>query len=459
MMRKHIPDSVQINTKANSALAKPRYPSGEYKTIFEMLLIGTFALVCTLTVLLFVSYFILNNSQVIGRIFMCGTALLYLAITQRAWARRHFTAASMLLILFYFGGATLMMLAQGIDTTFAQLMLAITIVLSGMLLGARYALYAGSLSIVAMLVVQVLAQSGSSISGQVTTSSQQFGDILGFSALLGILALISWLFGKRSGELLALNKHANAILEREKGMLELRVREHSEQLRSKQLEEIEQLYKFAEVGQLSAMLLHDIANHLAVLNLDLADLRQQKQSKALRQLSENIGYIEQAIGQARRQLQAKDNKRTFSVVDCINDSVTLPRFKASSSAIHVEADEEDIELYGESLRLSHVITILVSNALESYKPGTPNTQRHVSINIKNIGDQIVIAVLDRGQGIPASVRENLFAPLNSNKKDGLGIGLFIAKKVVETHFNGTLSLGESTKKQTEFILELPKERL
>lgn len=457
-MRKHTPDSVQITNKAHSALAKPRYPSGEYKTIFETLLTGTFALAVILTGLLFVSYFILGNSQVIGRLFMCGTALLYLAITQRAWARRHFTAASMLLIFFYFGGATLTMLAQGIDTTFAQLMLAITIVLSGMLLGARYALYAGGLSILAMVIVQILVQAGSPITGQAVPSAQQFGDILGFSALQGVLALISWLFGKRSGELLAENQQANVLLEQEKGMLEVRVREHSEQLRSKQLEEMEQLYKFAEVGQLSAMLLHDIANHLAILNIDLADLKQQKQSKVVHQLSENVSHIEQAIEQARRQLQAKDNKRTFNVVSCINDIITLPRFKASRRAIHVEADQDDIELYGESLRLSHVITILVSNALEAYKSGTPSDQRHVAVHITSDRDHIRISVLDKGQGIPAAVRENLFAPLNSNKKDGLGIGLFIAKKVVETHFNGTLSLSQSTKKQTEFILELPKGR-
>ena len=71
------------------------------------------------------------------------------------------------------------------------------------------------------------------------------------------------------------------------------------------------------------------------------------------------------------------------------------------------------------------------------------------------GDEIVIRVSDTGPGVPASEREKLFKPFTSTKKTGMGIGLFIAKRVVETHFSGSLELDSATK-QTTFVLRVPR---
>jgi len=440
-----------------SAPAAQRYPSNEYKAIFETLLIGSFVLVMALTLLLFFSYFALKNAHVISRIFMCGAALLYLATTYGVWARQHFSAASLLLILLYYGIATLVMFGWGVDTTFSQLMLAITIVLTGILLGTRAVWITTALSITAMFLAQTAVMYGVAPWFSHPVAVTTFGDVLGLSVLLGILGLISALSSKHTQILRTKDQQEYLALTKEKGALELQVREHSTQLKTMQLEEMDQLYRFAEIGQLSAALLHNIANHLAVLTIDIADLKRAHPGETVKHLQESTDYIEEAIAQARQHLQVKDAKRHFNVVTCIEDSIKLPHFEHVRTAINITAPERKVGLYGESLRLSHILVILIRNAIEAYPGDTPDAKRTVTVTLEQNGGDIIIRVADKGHGIPANVRKNLFTPLRSTKKDGLGIGLFVAKKIIETHFNGSLQLN-TTAAHTEFVLRIPESR-
>jgi signal transduction histidine kinase len=458
-MRNDTPTPQSSIKRMLMTLTAQRYPSSEYKAIFETVLIGSFILVAILTVLLFISYFALNNTHVIGRIFVCGAALLYLSVTYGAWIRGRYVIASQLLVLFYYCVAALVMFGWGVGITFTHLMFAITIVLAGTLLGSRAVIITAALSIATMFLAQiaVIAHAAPWFEDASKTSTS-FGDVLGFSALLGVLALISALFGRRTQAMHAQDQQVKARLAKEKGSLELSVQKHSEQLRTMQLEEMEQLYKFAEMGQLSAVLMHDIAGHLTALNLDIADLKKDKQhGVAVKHVEESIDYMEQVIEQARHHLQIKDAEHNFDVLTCIQDSIKLPRFQHAKPYIKVVAPRERIILFGEPLRLSHTLVILVRNALEAYAESTAPRDKTVTITLSETNQNIVISVLDKGAGISEAVRKKLFSPLRSAKKDGLGIGLFIAKKITETHFNGTLKLDPHTP-HTAFTVTIPKKR-
>jgi len=114
-----------------------------------------------------------------------------------------------------------------------------------------------------------------------------------------------------------------------------------------------------------------------------------------------------------------------------------------------------VKLYGDPLRLNHILYILIRNALEAYPRSTPSDKRTVSIQLEATAKMIIIKVADHGRGIPKDIREQLFSPLISTKKGGLGIGLFIAKEITESYFGGTLRLNDDIK-HTEFILTIPK---
>jgi signal transduction histidine kinase len=66
-----------------------------------------------------------------------------------------------------------------------------------------------------------------------------------------------------------------------------------------------------------------------------------------------------------------------------------------------------------------------------------------------------VRVRDNGPGIEAGQREKMFEPFHTTKPDGTGLGLPIARRIVEAH-GGTLRLGDSTAPGAEFLLTLPR---
>ena len=65
----------------------------------------------------------------------------------------------------------------------------------------------------------------------------------------------------------------------EKSLLAVRLEKRTQKLQAAQLKEMQQLYRFAELGQLSTALLHDLANHLTVLTIDIEDIHKKQHSQ------------------------------------------------------------------------------------------------------------------------------------------------------------------------------------
>jgi signal transduction histidine kinase len=102
-------------------------------------------------------------------------------------------------------------------------------------------------------------------------------------------------------------------------------------------------------------------------------------------------------------------------------------------------------------RLERVVVNLVLNACEAVDPGLGQ------IVITTIGnrDYLQIAVWDNGPGIPPTIQDSVFQPFVSyGKAAGNGLGLAIAKKIVEDH-GGTIRLEERNETGTLFKVTIP----
>ena len=70
------------------------------------------------------------------------------------------------------------------------------------------------------------------------------------------------------------------------------------------------------------------------------------------------------------------------------------------------------------------------------------------------GDRVVVSVSDNGSGIPAELRKNLFTPNFTTKSSGMGLGLSIAKKYIESA-NGRMWFESEEGNGSTFYFELP----
>lgn len=103
-------------------------------------------------------------------------------------------------------------------------------------------------------------------------------------------------------------------------------------------------------------------------------------------------------------------------------------------------------------RIEQVVVNLLSNAVK-YAPGAP-----VKIKVNREGETARIVVQDLGPGIPAELQAKIFdrfeRAIVSRKVAGLGLGLFIAKQIVESH-NGTIQIKSDQGNGSTFIIDLP----
>jgi len=117
--------------------------------------------------------------------------------------------------------------------------------------------------------------------------------------------------------------------------------------------------------------------------------------------------------------------------------------------------DEDIYLKGDRQRIRQVLVNLINNAIK-YSPKAD----HVDVRVKSKGKQVIIQVTDFGIGIPENEISKIFGKFYSGEslptKDfsGLGLGLFLARKIVELH-RGEISVTSQVGQGSTFTVMLP----
>lgn len=430
-----------------------------YDLIFTILLIGSISVIFCFFCLLIVSYLGFGNTYILDRLLICFGALCYLGGVYTAWRIGRKWLAALLLVWFYGLLASTAVILWGINAPIGHLLLAITIVLAGILLGSRYTLYAAAVVILLLFGVQIAVLNGYTPTESPSLLPSHFGDVVGYGMLHVVLAAISWLFGYQVERLLLKNQQVEEALLKEKNLLETRVEERTTELQAVQFEEMQYLYQFAEVGQLSTAVLHDLANHLTVLTFDIEDLGSEH-SGTLKRARHSIKYLDHMVKQAREQLQDTTKSRRFDAVSRLHKSLQIVSQKAKDHGVKLEviAPSRRILCIGDPARFNQVVSILVTNGIEAYVSlPKEKTQRKVVVEMLIEGSQVKIIVKDWGVGVPEKKQEKLFEPFHSTKKTGMGIGLFIARQLAVTHFKGSLKyVAGSPDAITEFVFTFPR---
>lgn len=133
--------------------------------------------------------------------------------------------------------------------------------------------------------------------------------------------------------------------------------------------------------------------------------------------------------------------------------------QASDKRIRLESKGPSIPLDTDPERVRHILGNLVSNAIK-YMPDRAGSW--VRIEWSNVGDDLEVRVVDNGDGIPESVRPQLFRPFSryapaGSKVAGAGLGLSIVKRLTET-LRGTVDLDTKASVGTTFKVRLPRTR-
>jgi signal transduction histidine kinase len=133
--------------------------------------------------------------------------------------------------------------------------------------------------------------------------------------------------------------------------------------------------------------------------------------------------------------------------------ITMELFKNTDNTVFDVKwpNESKIVVYADKEHLNGVLSNLIKNGIQSIPSGSEGIII-VSTEVKN--DKVIVSISDNGSGIPADLQKNLFTPNFTTKSSGMGLGLSIAKKYIESS-NGRIWFESKAGKGSVFYFELP----
>ncbi len=208
------------------------------------------------------------------------------------------------------------------------------------------------------------------------------------------------------------------------------------------------------LGQAAAVIVHDLKNPL--INLKAALRRLEKGAAAGEQVvtvaGEAIQKMEQVMNGAldfSKPLQLDRKEMDAAVL--IKELLHTLTAKAEQEGIGltVGVRDEPLIVSVDPVYLERALVNLVNNAIEASQKG-----QSVSVRLASHDNRAVIKIRDYGKGMDKETLKNVFIPFYSKKSSGTGLGMAVARKIVEEH-EGRITLKSRLAAGTKITISFP----
>ena len=222
--------------------------------------------------------------------------------------------------------------------------------------------------------------------------------------------------------------------------------------------------RLAALGQLSAGLAHEIRNPLGVIK-GSAEILSQKVQNTQPVVGELAGYISSEVNRlnalvarfldfARPSQLELRQQRISEIVDRALESVES-QFPDAKVKVERHYAEGLAEILADQQLCEQVFVNLILNAYQALEGKEGKLSLSIAPESSHGEAGVGISVEDTGPGIPPELREQIFNPFFTSKKDGLGLGLSIVAKIVDDH-RGWIRLEDQASSRARFHVFLPK---
>lgn len=420
-----------------------------------LILKGTSIVSIALTLLLFYSLTVEGNQQVEHRLYVSLLAPPYLLAAYMLYRHQKHHITGMMLLTLYLIIAAVTASAWSINTPFGILLFAFTILLSSVMFGPRYIIPTTAVVVLTIASVQALTSIGLLQPDTAPLShSSVFGDVVAYSVIFSIFALLGWLSGTELQNLLDQSQRDQKLLKRQKDVIEKELQEEKTKLKEAYIQDLALSHEFIKIGQESVMVLHDIANQLSVLSLDLDEPKLRK--KEITRAKQTVAYLDNLIVKTTTKINGSASKEFYisNVIESAIDELTENAKRRNVKIIsRIDPSSYRLRISGDAEKLKQIFHILLSNAVQSYGSKKLVTSK-VYCTLKSDRHYTYVKIKDYGIGISSERRKTLFTARSTSKSTGHGIGLYIARQIIEYHFDGALFL-EPAEEYTEFTIKLP----
>jgi signal transduction histidine kinase len=250
------------------------------------------------------------------------------------------------------------------------------------------------------------------------------------------------------------------------GLLHERRRRHLAEVESRQrLAELAHVNRYSAAGELTTSIAHELNQPLGSIltNAETAESMLKGPMPNLDEIREILADIrrdDQRASEVIRRLRSMLKKTPFEIRDIdLNDTVreAVGFVAASSDGLRIvlkyASTTAELHVKGDPVQLQQVVINLIINARDAIS-GAHVGKREINVATTRSGDFAEIRVSDTGPGIANDDLKNVFNPFFSTKPQGLGMGLAIARTIVEAH-HGQISAENQVSGGALFTIRLP----
>ncbi len=233
--------------------------------------------------------------------------------------------------------------------------------------------------------------------------------------------------------------------------------------------------RLAELGAMTSGLAHEIKNPLSSIVLNAQLLREgvidanlpeadaapliRKVDSLARETTRIRAILEDFLRYAGRFRLHRQPHDLREVVGELRDFL-LPQSEAASVLLRTDLPQDAVTASVDADLVKQALLNLMLNAMQAMEANAPDVRRELILRVEQVPAharrqaEAIIHVIDTGPGIAPARHDEIFRPYVTERRGGSGLGLPVARRIVEEH-GGRLTLSSEVGKGSDFQIRIP----
>ena len=207
--------------------------------------------------------------------------------------------------------------------------------------------------------------------------------------------------------------------------------------------------RHSQMGEMIGMITHQWKQPISVIHTicSLLQIKYTQGTLTKNIFNEKIGnilkqskYMNQTIYDFQHFFNPSKRKEAFNIIDTMRSILSLVGLGYTLHNIEILLEgDDDITIYGHSNEYSQVVLSILQNAKDAFLL-QQHTNMKIYIVVSASNERALVTIKDNAGGIPDDVIGQIFNLYSTTKEEGSGLGLHIAKNVVENNMGGELTV-------------------
>jgi len=217
------------------------------------------------------------------------------------------------------------------------------------------------------------------------------------------------------------------------------------------------------VGAMASSLAHQLSQPLTTIGLQTEtlkrDLSKDSQNKeavvVLDKVNFQLSKLSNLVLNLRQLFNTNQNELySINLSSTINEIIEIIEPTIEAKKIYLKQNvAEELNILGDPIQIQQVIINLLNNAIDAIEATNP-VIREIKLTARHENDLAILRIEDTGGGINSTDLTSIFELYKTTKKDGLGIGLWLSKTIINRH-RGTIFVANNAIGGATFTIELP----